>query len=128
MLGGGAGSIDHMIKTLRNNRLLLKRKRRYFRGKFSYKEIREYYSIKIGTPLSKADIDQAALDRVRKELIQEQRKRYIKLSFFSFIVLIALCVPIYFLFQLSFTGAIEPASEIQYDDSRYPYSKRNRGN
>ncbi|MAY84052.1 MAG: hypothetical protein CMP59_07960 [Flavobacteriales bacterium] len=127
MLGGGAGSIDHMIKTLRNNKLLLKRKRKYFKGKFSYREIREYYTIKFGKPLSKVEIEQAVLDEIRKELILAQRKRYFKVTILSLLLFFVLAVPIYFLFQLSFVEKQEVVRDIGYDESRNPYSDKNRG-
>lgn len=93
MLGGGAGTIDHMIKTLRNNKLLLKSRRGFYKVKMSYSEIRKFYRNYIGSPIARKNVDQKELQAIRSKLILQRKKSFIKTVSISILCIVIISIP-----------------------------------
>jgi len=91
---GGEGFTAHMIATLRNNKNLLKGRKGFFRRELSYSQIREFYKASTA-PLSKKEVDQELLNKIRKDLLEKQKKMAVRKLSFAIALLVLFSVLIY---------------------------------
>lgn len=127
MLGGGAGSIDHMIKTLRNNKLLLRSRRDFLKRRLSYAEIRVIY--KNATRLIPTkEVDQKLLNEIRDKIRKHQRSLVLRNIAVAITLLLFLSVPVYFFMTYRFAEVSTSSSLINVESLNNPYSKENTAN
>ncbi|MEQ8909924.1 MAG: hypothetical protein RIC95_12070 [Vicingaceae bacterium] len=94
----GGGSIANMITTLKNNKLLLRGRKGFFKRELSYPEIREFYKSSTN-PIKSQKVDEELLKSIRKKVIAHQRKENYKRVRLAIITALLLAIPLYYLFS-----------------------------
>ncbi len=74
---GAAGTIQHMITTLRNNKMLLRVRSGFFRRELSYSELRQIYKDS-STPIHSKRLSKEEKRVIRKRIKAQQSKLMVK--------------------------------------------------
>lgn len=127
MLGGGSGSVDHMIKTLRNNKLLLRSKKGFLRRRFTFSELKRFYENRLNST-NELEARKEVLDSIRAKLIKEQRKLAIKRTSIVIAAMMIISIPIFYLFNYRFANDNTTSEYLNYQQFDAPYSKERIAN
>lgn len=127
MLGGGSASVDHMIKTLRNNKLLLRSKKGFLRRRFTFSELKRFYENRLNST-TEVEARKEVIGSIRAKLIKEQRKLAIKRTSIVIAAMMIISIPIVYFFNYSFASDKPAAEYINYEQFDTPYSKERIAN
>lgn len=127
MLGGGSGSVDHMIKTLRNNKLLLRSKKGFLRRRFTFSELKRLYENRLSLT-TEVEAKKEVIESIRAKLIKEQRKLAIKRTSIVIAAMMVISIPIFYFFNYSFANDKPAVEYINYGQFESPYSKERIAN
>lgn len=127
MLGGGSGSVDHMIKTLRNNKLLLRSKKGFLRRRFTFSELKRLYENRLSLT-TEVEAKKEVIESIRAKLIKEQRKLAIKRTSIVIAAMMIISIPIFYFFNYRFANDKPAAEYINYEQFDTPYSKERIAN
>ncbi|MAC95592.1 MAG: hypothetical protein CMC96_08820 [Flavobacteriales bacterium] len=127
MLGGGSGSVDHMIKTLRNNKLLLRSKKGFLRRRLTFSELKSYYENRLSLT-TEVEARKEVIETIRAKLIKEQRKLAIKRTSIVIAAMMIISIPIFYFFNYRFANDKPAAEYINYEQFESPYSKERIAN
>jgi len=127
MLGGSSASVDHMIKILRNNKLLLRSKKGFLRRRFTFSELKSYYENWL---LSTNEIEarKEVIESIRAKLMKEQRKLAIKRTSIVIAAMMIISIPIFYFFNYRFANDKSAPEHINYEQFDTPYSKERIAN